>query len=337
MGRFPVDASFVARPAMQEISLLVILQAVFGVTQGERYERLKELTSQLMNFFSSTAKSSFLFFPILQQNLGPWSPWGRFLRVRDEIDKLIYAEISDRRQQDNSQRTDILSLMMSATDENGEGMSDRELRDELLTLLFAGHETTATALSWSLYWTHRYPSVLAQLQEEIASLGDHPDPMQIIRLPYLSAVCNETLRLYPVAILTFPRVVPENTSFHLMGYDIPAGTLLMGCIYLAHQREDIYPQPKQFRPERFLERQFSAYEFLPFGGGVRRCIGAALAQMELKLVLATVLSNYQLVLAEKKPVRPQRRGVTLAPETGIRMKLAGLRKQQSSTLAATRV
>jgi unspecific monooxygenase len=337
MGRFSVDASFFARPAMQEISLLVILQAVFGVTQGERYERLKDLTSQLMDFFSSTAKSSFLFFPILQQNLGPWSPWGRFLHVREEIDKLIYAEISDRRQQDNSQRTDILSLMMSATDESGEGMSDRELRDELLTLLFAGHETTATSLSWALYWTHRYPSVLAQLQEEIASLGNHPDPMQIIRLPYLSAVCNETLRLYPVAILTFPRVVPENTSFHLMGYDIPAGTLLMGCIYLAHQREDIYPQPKQFQPERFLERQFSAYEFLPFGGGVRRCIGAALAQMELKLVLATVLSNYQLVLAEKKPVRPQRRGVTLAPETGIRMKLAGLRKQPSSTLAATRV
>ncbi len=337
MGEFSVGTSFLARPAMQKISLLVILQAVFGVTEGERYQRLEALTSKLMNFFSSNLTSSFLFFPILQQNLGPWSPWGNFLKIRQQIDELIYAEISDRRQQDTSQRTDILSLMMSATDEAGEGMSDRELRDELLTLLFAGHETTATALSWALYWSHRYPSVLSQLQEELASLGENPDPMQIARLPYLSAVCNETLRLYPVAMLTFPRMVPENTSFDLMGYDLPPGSLIMGCIYLTHQREDIYPQPQQFRPERFLERQFSAYEFLPFGGGVRRCIGAALAQMELKLVLATVLSNYQLVLEEKKPVRPQRRGVTLAPETGIRMKLAGIRKQQSTTLAATRV
>jgi unspecific monooxygenase len=227
--------------------------------------------------------------------------------------------------------------MMSATDEAGEGMSDKELRDELMTLLLAGHETTATSLSWAMYWTHRYPSILARLQEELASLGDNPEPMEITRLPYLSAVCNETLRLYPVLMLTLPRVVPENTSFNLMGYDISEGSLIMGCIYLAHQRQDIYPQPKQFRPERFLERQFSAYEFLPFGGGVRRCIGAALAQMELKLVLATVVSNYQLVLEENQPVRPQRRGVTLAPETGIRMKLAGLRKQPSSTLAATRV
>jgi unspecific monooxygenase len=337
MDRLPANASFVARPVMQEITLLVILQAVFGVAEGERYERLKDLTSKFVNFFSSSVTSSFLYFPALQKNLGPLSPWSRFLKLRQEIDKVIYAEIRDRRQQDNSERTDILSLIMMATDEAGEGMSDRELRDELLTLLVAGQETTASSLSWVLYWTHRDPSVLARLQEELASLGDRPDPMEITRLPYLSAVCNETLRLSPPAILTFPRIAPENSSFKLMGYDVPPGHLLMGCIYLVHQREDIYPQPKQFRPERFLERQFSAYEFLPFGGGVRRCIGAALAQMELKLVLATILSNYQLVLEEDKPVHPKRRGITLAPETDIRMKLAGIRKQQSTTLAATRV
>lgn len=220
---------------------------------------------------------------------------------------------------------------MSARDEEGKPMSDRELRDELMTLMFAGHETTATAVAWALYWVHHLPDVREQLLQELDTLGDSPDPTSIFRLPYLSAVCNETLRIYPVAMLTFPRVVQEPVE--LLRHYLEPGTVVVGCIYLTHQREDLYPEPKQFKPERFLNRQFSPYEFMPFGGGARRCIGEALAQVEMKLVLATILSRYQLALADKQPVRPQRRGVTLAPASGVEMVVTGRRERRESLLS----
>jgi cytochrome P450 family 110 len=143
--------------------------------------------------------------------------------------------------------------------------------------------------------------------------------MEVVRLPYLNAVCSETLRITPVAMLTFPRIAQEPVE--LLGYPVEVGTIVLGCIYLLHQREDLYPKPKEFRPERFLERQFSPYEFMPFGGGVRRCVGDALALFEIKLVLATILSNYQLELVDSRPEYPQRRGVTLAPARGVKMRL----------------
>jgi len=203
-------------------------------------------------------------------------------------------------------------------------MTDEQLRDELMTLLLAGYETTATAIAWALYWVYRLPNVCDQLLQELDSLGEAPSPMEIVRLPYLTAVCNEALRIYPVAILTVPRAVKEPVE--LMGYQLQPGTRLYGCIYLTHHRQDLYPEPEQFKPERFLERQFSPYEFLPFGGGIRRCIGEALALFEMKLVLATIVSRYQLTLAQQEPVRPQRRAVTLAPSTGVKLILHGQRQ-----------
>jgi cytochrome P450 len=143
--------------------------------------------------------------------------------------------------------------------------------------------------------------------------------MDIYKLPYLTAVCNETLRLYPVTSLTFPREVKEEVE--LMGYNLPVGTKLYGCIYLTHHREDLYPNSKEFRPERFLEKQYSPYEFMPFGGGERRCLGEALAIFEMRLVLATIMSNYELNLASNKPEKPARRGLTLAPKNGVKMVL----------------
>jgi cytochrome P450 len=196
-------------------------------------------------------------------------------------------------------------------------MTDVELRDELMTLLLAGHETTATAIAWALYWVHKFPNIREQILQELETLGDNPDPLSLPRLPYLTAVCNETLRIYPVAILTVPRAVKEPVE--LMGYPLEPGTRLYGCIYLTHHREDIYPNSQQFKPERFLERQFSPYEFLPFGGGIRRCIGETLALFEMKLVLATILQRYELTLADQRPERPKRRGVTFAPERGVKM------------------
>jgi cytochrome P450 len=199
----------------------------------------------------------------------------------------------------------------------GEAMTDVELHDELMTLLLAGHETTATAIAWALYWVHKLPNIREQILQELETLGDNPEPLNIARLPYLTAVCNETLRIYPVAVLTVPRAVKEPVE--LMGYPLEPGTRLYGCIYLTHHREDIYPNSQQFKPERFLERQFSPYEFLPFGGGIRRCIGEALALFEMKLVLATILQRYELALADQRPERPKRRGVTFAPERGVKM------------------
>ncbi|WP_324631046.1 cytochrome P450 [Phormidium sp. CCY1219] len=335
MSQFAPGETFVARFAMQEISLQIILQAVFGLYEGERAQKIKQAIQSLLELFNSPLRSSFLFFPRLQIDLGSWSPWGYFQRLYREVEKLLYAEIEERRQHPDGDREDILSLLMSARDEAGNPMSNVELRDELLTLLFAGHETTATAMTWALYWVHHHPEVGEKLRAELATLEENPDPMSIFRLPYLTAVCNETLRIYPVAMLTFPRVVCE--PMELLGYDLEPGTAVVGCIHLLHQREDLYPQPDKFKPERFLERQFSPYEFLPFGAGVRRCIGAALAQYEMKLGLATILSHYELALAQPNPVKPERRGVTLAPRGGVKMKFLGKTEKKLTSPATAMV
>jgi cytochrome P450 len=330
IGKWEIGKPFSIRSSMQEITLQVILQAVFGLHEGERFQQLKQLLCSLLNVTASPISSSLLFFKFLQQDLGPWSPWGSFLRQRQQVDELLYQEIRERREQPDSSRTDILSLLMSARDEQGQPMTDVELRDELMTLLVAGHETTATALAWAFYWIHKLPEVHDQLLDELDSLGDDPDPNTVARLPYLNAVCSETLRIYPVALITFPRSVKSARS--LMGYDLEPGTILAGCIYLTHHREDLYPEPHRFQPQRFLERQFSPYEYLPFGGGSRRCIGMAFAQMEMKLVLARVLSHLQLAVAEPRPVQPVRRGVTLSPAGGVRMVVTGKRPQNTRRL-----
>ncbi|MBD1922651.1 cytochrome P450 [Microcoleus sp. FACHB-831] len=323
MSQLTIGKTFVARSYMQEISLRVILRAVFGLDENSRFQQLRETLSSMLDTFNSPWSSSLLFLKFLQQDLGPWSPWGRFLRQKQQIDELLYAEIRERRAANDLSREDILSLMLSARDEHGEPMTDAELRDELMTLLFAGHETTATALAWALYWIHYLPEVREKLLAELDSLGDNPDPDKVFRLPYLSAVCSETLRIYPVTLFTFPRIV--KSQFQLMGYEFPAGTMLSPCVYLTHHREDIYPEPKRFKPERFLERQFSPYEFISFGGGNRRCIGMAFALFEMKLVLAKILRSQQLVLIDNRPLKAVRRGITTTPDGGVRMVVTGSR------------
>ena len=321
IDRLQPNQPFIARKLSQQISLQVILEAVYGLQDKERSRELHQRITTLANIFESTLTSALLFFPLLQRDWGAWSPWGNFMRQQKAIDEAIYQEIATRRTEDNSEGTDILSLMMSARNESGEALKDKELRDELMTLMLAGHETTATAIAWSLYWVHRQPEIRTKLREEIASLGSNPEPMEIAKLPYLDAVCKETLRIYPVAMLTFPRVVRE--PLELIGYKLEPGQVVMGCIYLLHQREDVYREHHQFKPERFLETEFSPYEFFPFGGGKRRCIGEALAKLEMKLVLATIVANYDLELTNNKPEQPARRGVTLAPKTGVKMVFKG--------------
>ena len=327
INEWTVGKSFCIRSSTQEISLRVILRAVFGIDEGERFEQLRELYSAMLDSFNSPLSSSLLFLKFLQKDLGSWSPWGRFLRKRQQIHELLIAEIRERQTQPNSSREDILSLMMSARDEEGQPMTEAELRDELMTLLFAGHETTASALAWAFYWIHHLPEVGEKLLNELDTLGQDPDPSVISKLPYLNAVCSETLRIYPIVLFTFGRMV--RSPLQIMGYHLEPGTVLAPCVYLTHHREDIYPEPKRFKPERFLERQFSPYEYLPFGGGNRRCLGYAFALFEMKLVLATVLSNIELVLADNRPVRPVRRGLTFSPSGGVPMVVTSSRQSVS--------
>lgn len=326
MSGLTQNKPFKARDAVLNISLEVIFQVVFGLLSGERCFRLKQLLSAWFDAMSSPAGGILLLLPFLQRDLGALSPWRDFQNLTKELKELLYAEIRERRQQNNPSGTDILTLLLSAKDSENIGMTDDELYDNLLTLLAAGHETTTTAMAWMLYWVHYHPEVLNKLLEELDTLDDSPDPIAISRLPYLTAVCSETLRIYPVIALNFPHLVKE--PIELMGYSLAPGTKVVACIYLTHHRQDLYPEPDQFKPERFLGRQFSPYEYFPFGGGSRRCLAAALAQLEMKLVLATILLRYQLALSDSHPVRPQNRlNVALTPAGGVKMLLQGERRR----------
>lgn len=329
MSGWRVGEPFRVRSATQEMTMGVILNAVFGLSDGERYQQVRQVMGNVLDATGSPLTSSLLFFKILQQDWGSWSPWGRFLRQRAKLDELLYAEIRERRENLDSSRTDILTLLLLARDENGEPMTDEQLRDELMTLLLAGHETTATALAWALYWIHKLPKVRQRLRQELDELGENPDAMAIVKLPYLNAVCQETLRIYPVALITFPRIV--KSSLEVMGQTFGEKTWLAPCIYLTHHREDLYPEPNQFKPERFIERQYSPYEFYPFGGGNRRCLGLALAMYELKLAIATIVSEIDLELPDERPVKPIRRGVTLAPSNNLQLSVVGERDSQKKS------
>jgi cytochrome P450 len=310
--------SFKVRDCMQEITLRVILNVVFGFNSGAKSERLRKLLVELLETFNTPLKSLLIIFPLLQKDLGIYSPWGHFLRLKAEIRQIIYQEIKDRRSLlEKESHQDILTLLLLAKDEQGKGMTDEELHDELITLLFAGHETTASALSWLFYWIHYTPEVQVKLRSELDFWGENIDYKEINNLSYLDAVVAETLRIYPVIAGAFARIPTQAIS--ILGYQLQHDDWLSISIYALHHREDLYPDAKQFKPERFLERKYSPNEYIPFGGGNRRCIGSALALLEMKLVTATVLSRFQLVLTNKRPLYPVRRGITLAPPASFKM------------------
>lgn len=320
--RLELNQPFKVRSLTQEITMRVILNVVFGIDSGTRSERLRELLTTLLDTFNNPLNSSLIFFTWLQKDWGKHSPWGRFLLIKQEIRALIYAEIKERRDaiaNNQSQYRDILSLLLMAKDETGEGMSDEELHDELITLLFAGHETTASALAWLLYWIHYLPEVYRKLHQELDSLGENFDYKMIDDLPYLNATICETLRIYPIATGTFARVLKQPMS--IMNHQFQPDTWFMISIYNLHHQEALYPNAKQFIPERFLTNSYSNYEYLPFGGGNRRCIGSALALLEMKLVTVTILSLFQLELTSKRPMLPVRRGLTLAPPASFKMSM----------------
>jgi cytochrome P450 family 135 len=301
METWPVGKPFMLRAHTQRITLDVILRAVFGVRDDERFKRARVLVDR----FARRAHPIVLY-RFARHDLGPWSPWSRFKRARAALDEFLYEEIAMRREEtDVAERDDVLSLLLQATDEDGRPMTDRELRDELVTVIGAGHETTATGLAWAFERLLRNPAALERLER---SLPDGDD--------YLEATIKETLRVRPVITDAARRVTRE---IELAGYRIPAGALLMPAIAALHYREDIYPEPEEFRPERFLEGAPESYAWIPFGGGIRRCIGASFAQFEMRVVIRAILERAQLQAADPAPESPRVRNITSAPAHGCRV------------------
>jgi cytochrome P450 len=298
---------------MAHLTLEVMLRAVFGV-QGERARAFHDALGVLTRVWTPLLG---LVAP-LRADLGPWSPGGRLARALRGVDALIYEEI-DRRRQDPSPRDDILSLLLATTDEDGKPLEARSLRDQLVTMLFAGHETTATALAWAGVWLSRTPRVLERLFEELREAGGTADPLRTASLPYLGAVCNETLRIASVVLMVVRRV---HGTLPLGRYQVPDGALVAPCIHLTHRRPELYPDPETFRPERFLERKFSTSEFIPFGGGVRHCLGWSLALYEMKLVVAELVWQLRLEAADSGPVRTEAGAGTVRPHRGGLVRVA---------------
>ncbi|ACB50046.1 cytochrome P450 [Crocosphaera subtropica ATCC 51142] len=317
LNHWSKSQTFPMRKITQEISLKVILRAVFGLNLGERYQDLGRSFTDFLDLFNSPLHTMTLFYPSLQKDWGKWTPWGQFQAYKRDVYHRLEQEI--RQHQQGSDSEDILSLLLSTVDEEGNHLSQEEIMDELVTLLFAGHETTASTLAWAFYWIHSQPEVYQNLMAELDSININSDPMMIAKLPYLSAVVSESLRIYPSVLFTFGRKL--KTDLHFLDYYLPKETAIIPCIYLLHHHLDIYPNSKQFQPERFLERQFSPYEFIPFGGSNRRCLGYALALYEMKLVLATVLKQVKLALVNNKEILPIRRGFTMSPAGGVKMRV----------------
>ncbi|XXX82566.1 cytochrome P450 [Sorangium sp. So ce134] len=307
LARWPVGREFPVHERLQAITLDVILRVVFGLDDPSLLESVRARLLRLLDVGSNP----WLLVPALQRDLGAWSPWGRFVRAIRGADELLYAEIGHRRAQGRSERDDVLTLLLQARDEQGQGMTDQELRDELTTLLVTGNETTATSLAWALRWILATPAVHERLQQELAE-GD-ASPERLVKLPYLDATVREVLRMQPVFPL-IGRVVQR--PMRIGGLDFEEGDGVILAFYLTHRRPELYAEPRRFHPERFLERKYGPTEWLPFGGGARRCIGMALALYEMKIVLGTVLSRASLRLARDR-VREVRRSLTIAPSDGL--------------------
>lgn len=316
MQSLPLNKPFSALEVAQEISMQVMIQLLFGSYQNERYQQIKKLMISMVNLFASNIFGVPLFFKFLQKDFGPASPWRNFLNQRQQMQELIYEEIAERRSSPNVERNDLLSLLMLVEDEEGNLLTDEELLGQVLSLLFTGNESTAASIAWSWYRVYRHDEIKAKLLDELRSVGDDADPLRLFRLPYLSAVCNETLRMYPVTMFMIPRRVKSSTQIN--GFQVEPGMLVTVGTYIIHQREDIYPEAKAFKPQRFLERRFSPYEFIPFGGGMRGCIGGEIALYQLKLALATVVSRYKLDLVNRRQIYPKRRNTILTP-IGLKM------------------
>jgi cytochrome P450 len=306
IDRWQVGDRFAMRGRMRALTFEVIARVVFGVTDPARIRALHEALTAVLD------ATALLVLPApLRRDLGPLSPWGRLQRLLRRADALVYEEIALRRRQpDLAERSDVMSLLLAARDEDGRPLTDGELRDELMTMLLAGHETTATALAFAFDLLLHNPAALKRLGDE---LDDDSDA-------YLNAVVNESLRLRPIIDAAERTLMSPQT---IAGHDLPAGIRVYPSIVAVHMREDLYAEPSAFRPERFLDGRTTSYSWLPFGGGIRRCIGAALAQAEIAEVLRVAVARVRLRATRPDLDPVVMRGVTLVPRHGTPVEVTG--------------
>lgn len=299
---------------MREITLRVILQVAMGLESSEELDDLSDKVRRVLD--SGGARYTLVLLKLIPQALLRGSSWAPFYRQLRVLDAALYRIIARRRvEPPDAERRDVLSILLASTHENGQPPSDEEIRDALVTLLFAGHETTATALAWAFTDIVPRCDVVERIRNELQSVtGDEPLRSEHVpRLEYLDAVVREVLRLRTV----LPFVVRLlKVPFTAGGAEYPAGIHLAPCSHLVHRREDLYPEPEQFRPERFLQRKFTPYEWLPFGGGNRMCLGMAFAMYEMMIVLATAIARLELKRPDGVVSRPARRGLVVAPSDG---------------------
>ncbi len=312
----PLGSPVPLLPRLQRLTFDVILHTVFGVSEGRAIEALRERLTTLMDLGQSPQGMLYLM-PAFQRDLGPLTGWAAFKRALAAADVALYEVIAaaraDAAKAQGPARSDVLSLLLAAVDEDGQPMSDKELRDELITMLIAGHETTAIALAWAVDAIARRPDILARILAEVHAApagAAHRAP-----LPYLDATLKEVLRLWPLAALIVRRTTAPMT---LRTHEIPAGTYLTVCVYNVQRHPDFWDAPAELRPERFLDKKIDPYAWLPFGGGARRCIGMAFALMEMRVVLATLFARVTL-RAPEPPPRIGLRGFLFAPQGGTKV------------------
>jgi cytochrome P450 len=310
VASWPHGQPVALHPRLQRLTLEIVLRAVFGLEQGAQLDRLRELLTQILEF----TENPLSLLPFAQRLLAGRGPVGRLERLSEEADKLIF-ELIDQRRREGEGGPDVLALLLSARHEDGSPMSPPELRDELVTALVAGHETTASQLAWGFEQLSRAPRVVERLADELAEGSDDD--------AYLTATIHEIMRRRPVLVNAEPRLVKK--PVRIGGVDYPAGAVLIANAYLVHHDPDIYPNPHAFRPERFLEseggRAPGTYTWLPFGGGRRRCLGASFAMLEMKIVLRAVIEQNILLPVGDRPETARRRSITVSPSRGCEVVL----------------
>ena len=298
IARWPRGTPVRLHPRMQTLTLEIVLRAVFGLSEGARLDQLR--TELMRAMMTATARTGQMLFVVAPRRMAA----GLIRKHFRVVDRLLYAEIAERRRADDlDERSDVLSMLVQARHVDGQPLSDVAIRDELITLLTAGHETTATALAWAVERLVRHPDCLTRLIDEVRA-GEHE---------FLDAVVKETLRLRPVLALVARQL---KAPIEIGGVPLPAGVTVVPSIYLMHRRPDVYPDPERFRPERFLEQRAGTYTWIPFGGGVRRCLGAAFAEYEMRVVLTAMFENCTGRATDERSEPVRRRGITHVPGHG---------------------
>jgi cytochrome P450 family 110 len=314
-----------AYDTMLDVSRDIILRVMFGLERGPLMDAGRRTLKSLLHCMHPLLS----FHPVFQ---AWWFPsWRRYSRAKRQFARFVADCLAEHRAHGN-ESDDVLGIMLAARHDDGTRMSDEEIRDELITILLAGHETTAVALSWALYELGRHPVVLDRLRQELDALGPDPDPDLIATQPYLGAVCDETLRLHSI-LTEIGRIA--RVPCELLGHQLPAGVGIGVGIGAIHQDPSLFSDPDEFRPERFIERTYGPFEFMPFGGGHRRCLGAHLSDYEMRIALATIVARWDLELAGEE--REVRHNIGTGPKHGVRMRVSGRRSVSMPSSAAPRI